>query len=188
MADYSKFAFGVINRWVGVDLEQHGLMNRTVTLDGKAYPTIIPARETPEVSDSRIVDASNDRQTPYILYHVQNDEENSSVYKKCEAIVYYVYSPTASKTMSVLSCIQDLAARLDWSVSDLNHFNDTNLVNPSKFDSQFSFVKVTFEEITGPEPIKQEGGRYGGIVTIGYEYVLNDIIGEPGAIGQGRRA
>ncbi len=186
MADYKKFAFGVINRWIGADLEAQGLMTRTVTVEGKSYPTIIPARDTPEVSDSKI-DASHDRQTPFILYHVQNDEENSSVYKKCEAIVYYVYSPTAERTMAILACIQDLAARLDWSVFDLNHFNDSNTANPNKFDSQFSFVKVTFEEITGPEPIKQEGGRFGGIVTIGYEYVLTDIIGEPGAIGQGRR-
>lgn len=185
MADYKKFAFGVINKWVGTDLEAQGLMSRTVAVEGKQFPTIIPARDTPEVSDS--VDVTSNRQTPFILYHVQNDEQNSTVYKKCEAIVYYVYSPSVEKTMAILACIQDLTSRLDWSVFDLNHFNDSNTTNPNKFDSQFSFVNVTFEEITGPEPIKQEGGRFGGIVTIGYEYVLTDIIGEPGAIGQGRR-
>lgn len=179
MADYKKFAFGVINRWIGADLEAQGLMSRTVTVESKSYPTIIPARDTPEVSDSKI-DASHDRQTPFILYHVQNDEENSSVYKKCEAITYVVYSPTSERTMAILACIQDITARMDWSVDDLNYFNDAT-------PNQFHFTNITFEEISGPQPIKQEGGRYGGIVTIGYEYVLNDIIGEPGAIGQGRR-
>lgn len=177
--DYKKFAYAVINRWIGEDLKEQGLMERTVDVDGKQFPTIIPARETPEVSDS--VDVSANRQTPYILYHLDNDEENSTVYKKCEAIVYVVYSPTAEKTMAILACIQDLTSRLDWSDSDLNLFN-------SATPNQFSFMNVVFEDISGPQAIKQEGGRYGGMVTISYEYVLNDIIGEPGAKGQGRRA
>lgn len=180
MADYKKFAFGVMNRWIGEDLKIQGLMERTVTVEGKAYPTIIPARDTPEVSDSRPLDVSQDRQTAFILYHVDNDEANSSVYKKCEAITYVVYSPTSERTMAILACIQDLTARMDWSVDDLNYFNDAT-------PNQFHFTNVTFEEISGSQPIKQEGGRYAGIVSVSYEFVLNDIIDEPGSIGQGRR-
>lgn len=186
MADYNKFAFAAFNRWVSADLDQNGLMDIDIVVKNKTYSTMIPARETPEVANS-VAYPEFDRQTPYILYHLQNDEENSTVYKKCESITYAVFGPTSAKVMAIVACIQDLTARLDWSVIDLNDFNDSNTIDPNNFDSQFSFVGMTFEEITGPDPIKQEGGRYGGMVSISYEYVLTDIIGEPGAKGQGRR-
>lgn len=175
---YGKFPFATMNRWIGDDLATQNLMPKTVKAqDGKMYPTIIPGGEKPEQADSIATNPSL-RSEVYILYGVDNDEAVMLPYKKCEAITYAILGPTVQRVAQVLYCIYDLTSRHDWSVDDLN-YSDAN--------SPFEFISMTFEEITGFEPVKQEGGRYAAIASIHYEYVFKSINGAPGTTGVGRR-
>lgn len=173
---YGKFAYAVFNRFVANDLAVQNLMPKNVVgLDGKQYPTLMPGGQTPEVTESI---NSNLRQHAFIVYGIENDEDLGQPYKKCESITYAIFAPTTQKVGEIMFCIQDLTSRQDWSVSDINRFEP---------NSGFHFLAMTFEEISGFEPQRQEGGRYAAMVSINYEYAFDNINGIPGSIGQGRR-
>lgn len=178
---YGKLPYAVINRFVVNDLKTQGLLKDKVTYNGKDYVTMIPAQQIAQLNDST---STTLRQDSYIVYSVENDDDQDEPYRKCEAVVYAVYAPTAQRVYEILYCIQDLTARKDWSVQDLQHFMDNSLLDST---SPFTFINMTFEEISGTEPTEQEDGRYAGMVSISYDYIFNDIIGTPGDVGQGRR-
>ena len=175
---YGKTPFGVVNRWLAADLEEQGIMIGKITgVDGKLYSRIIPASEQQGINDSRL--GPSYRQAAYIVYNVDDDDAIESHYKKNEGIVYAVFSPDPQKIVDTIYCAQDLFSRRDWSVEDLNNFDPTG---------PFEFLNMKFEEITGLEPVKQEDGRWGSMIYVRYEYAARNIIGTPGAKGQGRRA
>lgn len=175
-AIYGKFPYAAINKFIAAELASEGLMPKTVVgVDGNTYSTMTPGGESPGTADSR---ATALRSEAYILYGVDNDESLDTPYKKCEGLTYAILGPSVQRVSEIMYCIQDMMSRNDWSVNDLNDFDAS---------SPFHFISVTFEEISGFEPVRDEGGRYGAMVGIHYEYVYNNINGVPGSPGQGRR-
>lgn len=179
---YGKLPFAVINRFVMADLKAKNLIKDKVTYQGKDYVTMIPAQQNQGVTSA--TDPAY-RQDAFIVYGVQNDEDMNTPWIRCESVVYAIYGPTAQTVFEIMYCIQDLTARKDWSVADLTHFMDFQSTVDAT--SPFTFTDMTFEEISGLEPTMQEDGRFAGMVSVNYEYTFNDIIGAPGALGQGRR-
>lgn len=178
-AVYGKFPFQAINRYVAANLLLENLMPKTVVgTDGETYSTIMPGGETSGVADQRVPVDTVLRSQTYIVYGIDNDESLDTPYKKCEGLTYAILGPSVARVAEVMYCIQDLLSRNDWTVNDLNDFD---------MSSPFHFISVTFEEISGFEPVRDEGGRYAAMVGIHYEYVYNNINGVPGSPGQGRR-
>src|SRR5574338_674182 len=171
MGIYDRYAYAVLNRFIGAELEAQQLLNRKVTVNGQQYSTMMPAGETPEVNDSVDPDL---RQTAYIVYSLDDDNDILEPYKMCESLTYAVFAPPVSKVASIMHCIQDLMHRQDWTVYDLEAWQRQN--DPT---SPFHFLNIEFEHISGLEPVKQEGGRYASLIGFHYEYCYNKINGVP---------
>jgi len=175
---YSKFPYALINKWVLDDLADHNVMASTITYNGKEYPAMMPGREIPEVVNATI---DTKRQKSFIVYSVDNDEPQMDQYKTCEGLTYVIWGPTVDSVSSIAYCIKDLTDRLDWSVFDLNHWIiETGQTTP------FIFLNMTFEQISGPTPVKQEAGRHAMIVSISYDFA-NSGEWAPNSVGQGRQ-
>lgn len=178
MGIYDKYAYAAINRFVAADLAAQGLLEKTVLVNGVNYSTMMPAGQSPEVNDS--VDPAL-RQTAYIVYGLDDDNDIIEPFKMCESLTYSIFAPTVSRVSSIVHCIQDLMHRQDWTIFDIERWKAQNDAS-----SPFRFLTIEFEHVSGLEPVRQEGGRYASLVGLHYEYCYNKINGAPGSVGQGR--
>lgn len=164
MSKYSNFAFSVVNRYISEFLEQEEIMDKTITIsNNNIQPTLIPGGQTPEVMDA-ILDGPQ-RAPAFITYELDLDEHKQTPWSQCERMRYEIFAPTASKVLEVMNAIRDLFAHEDISAKRTNEFGHS--INKD----YFQFTDMYYQVVGGPVPIKSDGGRYGAVVNVHYDYI-----------------
>lgn len=179
MTDYSKFPFSVLNRYSSSVLDEHGIMNKTISVNGVQQPTIVPSGQVPELNDSGAVDG--DRQTPYIVYAIELEEDKSTPWSEVETLNYVIYGTTVGKVMQTVYCLRDLFNRDSDSAYEVNEFQ--RLAAPGQ-DLYFEFLTIGISGVEGPAAPREEGGRYAALLSITYEYSYPVQTTSEGRIGR----
>ena len=174
MNQYKEFPFTLINNFIADFLADRDIMAKQLTIKGNPQPSIVPAAQTPELVDA--FSPGVERAPAFMVYGFGLDQHDTEDYMNCEKLEYTVYSPTVGKVMSIVEAMEDFFSRRSWSAEDLNSYYMTKF--PGK-TLPFTFLQTTFEMVAGPVPMTNEGGRYGAMFTIHYEYV-NPVNGTPG--------
>lgn len=166
---YDKFAFAVLNRYISDRLDTEGILPKTVTINGETEPTLVPAATIPELANGG--PGAISRSDPFIVYTTAFDDHPKE-WSDSGDTGYSVFADTVSKTMEIAMAIRDWTKRNEWSARALNEWQVSNETGGIYFD--FAWLKC--DELVGPVSVKQEGGRYGAMLHVCYEFT-NPIVG-----------
>lgn len=169
MSKYSKFAWAVVNRYIGSRLEADGVMAKELNIGGDVVKTIIPGGQTQEMNNTGTTPF--DRSYPYIAYSVSMDQHDKE-WSDCEELNYAIYADSATKVLEIMQAIRDYTRRNEYSARALNAWQINN-----ETSEYFYFASLKSTDVVGPIPVRQEGGRWGAIISISYEYT-SPIIGD----------
>lgn len=118
---------------------------------------IIPSQQVPEFNDIS-------GGAPFIVYNYIM-RPSTDLWGYTEQCAYVIYDDNEERLRAIFHRMIDLLRRQDWTAANIN----SSLTGPgSAFD--FKFVNVT--SATGPDQFSQEGGRQGALVTISYDFTV----------------
>ena len=180
MGQYNVFAFAAVNRFILDELNNAGIMTPTVIANGITLSSITPGGEIPELNNVDLTGA-NDAETSFIVYSV-SQSAGTDVVIDAETLTYTVVGLSVSKVMEITGFIRQLTRRLDWSAQHINNW--IRNYNPQ---SPFFFLQMNNEMVVGPQPVKQEGGRYATMLSLKYTFVENNTIEDPSSDYKGMR-
>jgi hypothetical protein len=167
MSGYNIFPFAVVNRFVLDQLNTNNIMTPTVIANGNTLSSITPGGEIPEFNNADL-QGKSEAARAFIVYTVAMSLGKDVMIDE-ETLTYTVVGTSVSKVMEITYFIRELTRRFDWSAQHINNWTRTHDATTA-----FHFLEMRSEMIVGPQPVRQEGGRYATMLSIKYSYVENN--------------
>lgn len=166
MSKYKNFPGTVINNYVADFLDAEDIMKKVVPINGLQQPTIIPAAQIPELNDSGPFNGQ--RQTPFMVYSYEVHDDDEKEWSECELMNYIIFAPTVAKVQEILYALRDLFGRTYSSADEIRDWQVSKLAQGE--DIYFDFLSTEWKLLEGPSATRTEGGRFGALFSVHYEY------------------
>lgn len=172
MTDYRTTGVHYVNNWLWENLKRLEYTDYPATSVTRVFDKyfvdngtaevpltpIIPSQQVPEFND--IAGGA-----PFIVYNYII-RPSPDLWGYTEQCAYIIYDDNEERLRAIFHRMVDLLRRQDWTAVNIN----AGLTGAGKsFD--FKFVNVV--GATGPDQFSQEGGRQGALVSISYDFTVD---------------
>jgi hypothetical protein len=153
MASYKLTGAHALNAFTQAKLVEAGF----ITLANyNGLTPIIPAQQQPEYTNLA-------KGIPFIVYNYTQEGTYQDWWLEHEQVAYVVYTDDANKIREIITFLNHLYRRFDWSAQDINIWL---AANGSATQKTFDFKYVRVVNATSLEPATEEGGRHSALIVL----------------------
>lgn len=175
MTNYNIIPIYSLNKYIEGRLRNESIIplqtayvNDMDSQDEFGIPFMSPAAQLPEVttvfSDESVTPTvSGFTDLPICTYTWKQDSTRDQPWMQCGTATYTFYSGDIDKLFEIAQFIQVLTKREDRTAYDINYYFKADDAYP------WDFKSVNFMTGAGPNPTKDEGGRYSYMCVINYD-------------------